>query len=373
MKKISTLLLPLLAFCDAIVALVPQSKYLKQELFTVCPRDRSKHVIKLNANRPAIFYLESELDPDMEFLCHLELEAPSVEFGFHVYIAEMNLLGSEQDGNCRRDFVQFGRDDYFITTHRSNPYCGQRRPLNVTGGHARDVFGAYDKQHLRLYVENRDYEMDFWLKLSGDRPSDFRRNLTVVVTVFKKFCDQRGDRLYARCKNSNVCVKRDLFCDGFVNCAWPDGDVPTDELNCENFNYNSFTFKTDSSSGVFSVKNVPILIVGAIVVIGLCVAFVIALKTFLRSVKRPLTPETPTHRERHRYAEEALELNPPRPTRMVPPTAPTDPASSPSATAPSTELPPSYDEVVSRQQSVNGDGDQHRQLPADPPPYSPTA
>ena len=33
-------------------------------------------------------------------------------------------LSEEQDGDCEQDYVQFGRDILFITSHRSNKYCG---------------------------------------------------------------------------------------------------------------------------------------------------------------------------------------------------------------------------------------------------------
>ena len=46
---------------------------------------------------------------------------------------EMNL------GSCDQDFIQFGRDILFVTTHLSRRYCGHHSPPSVTShmGHRR--------------------------------------------------------------------------------------------------------------------------------------------------------------------------------------------------------------------------------------------
>ena len=44
--------------------------------------------------------------------------------GFFVYFDTMS-LAEEQEGDCEDDYVQFGRDILFITSHRSNKFCGQ--------------------------------------------------------------------------------------------------------------------------------------------------------------------------------------------------------------------------------------------------------
>ena len=56
--------------------------------------------------------------------CHLELVLPSYHYGFSVFIEEMQLGGSA-GGGCRRDYLQFGRDILFLTTHKSRKYCSQ--------------------------------------------------------------------------------------------------------------------------------------------------------------------------------------------------------------------------------------------------------
>ena len=39
--------------------------------------------------------------------------------GFFVYFDSMVLAAAEQGGDCEEDYVQFGRDILFITSHRS--------------------------------------------------------------------------------------------------------------------------------------------------------------------------------------------------------------------------------------------------------------
>ena len=58
----------------------------------------------------------SLLLPRQSFKCHLELYLPSSSYGFSVFIEEMSLTGSSMSG-CSSDYVQFGRDILFVTTH----------------------------------------------------------------------------------------------------------------------------------------------------------------------------------------------------------------------------------------------------------------
>ncbi len=50
---------------------------------------------------------------------------------------------------------------------------------------------SYDGRKIRFYVEEKDREMDFLIRLDGQTAAP--RNLTIVVTVFKKAC-QSTDR-----------------------------------------------------------------------------------------------------------------------------------------------------------------------------------
>ena len=79
------------------------------------------------------------LEPSRRTLsCHLELYLPSSLYGFSVFIEEMS-LGGAQGGGCRRDSLQFGRDILFLTTHKSDKYCGRVEPpvaVSKQGGHS---------------------------------------------------------------------------------------------------------------------------------------------------------------------------------------------------------------------------------------------
>ena len=47
------------------------------------------------------------------------------------------------------------------------------------------------------------------------------KTLTLVVTPFKKTCKSQ-DSQYQKCGYRASCVRKELFCDGRVNCTWPD-------------------------------------------------------------------------------------------------------------------------------------------------------
>ena len=138
------------------------------------------------------------------FSCHLELFLPSSLYGFSIFIEEMNLSGSSQGGGCRRDYLQFGRDILFLTTHKSRKYCGQveepvstQRKEGVTGF----TFPITPLAN-RIYSEEDDMEMDVWLQidLANGRPAE-GKSLTLVVTPFKKSCASR-DLLYRQCRSA---------------------------------------------------------------------------------------------------------------------------------------------------------------------------
>jgi hypothetical protein len=66
----------------------------------------------------------------------------------------------------------------------------------------------------RIYTEDFDR-----INSAGDDQDD--KTLTLVVTPFKKTC-KRKDNQYQKCGYRASCVRKELFCDGLVNCAWPD-------------------------------------------------------------------------------------------------------------------------------------------------------
>ena len=72
----------------------------------------------------------------------------------------------------------------------------------------------------RIYTEEVDKDMDVWIRVATPDQDNVTKSLTLVVTPFKKFCGS-SDQLYRQCRYSTKCVRRELFCDGRVNCAWP--------------------------------------------------------------------------------------------------------------------------------------------------------
>ena len=103
--------------------------------------------------------------------CHLELSLPSSLYGFSVFIEEMSLEGSVRSG-CHQDFVQFGRDILFVTTHLSPKYCG-----DVVLPVSKEVDGATKFEfpgsslNKRIYREESDKEMDIWIHINIQQSS----------------------------------------------------------------------------------------------------------------------------------------------------------------------------------------------------------
>ena len=129
-------------------------------------------------------------------------------------------LTEEFGGVCEDDFVQFGRDVFFITSYRSLRYCGLIRgdqaALQSNKSHIKEV----TPMKKRIYSESNDKEMDIWVKLAVPPISSEVKTFKFVVTAFKKSCAQ-GDNEYARCGEFPQCIRSELFCDGVVNCALP--------------------------------------------------------------------------------------------------------------------------------------------------------
>ncbi len=87
-----------------------------------------------------------------------------------------------------------------------------------------------------------------------------------------------------KCPHSERCIRRELFCDRVTNCVWPNGDVAYDEIKCDEYN-------SSSVGKVFSPANIPVIIIVVIVGIGVVIVFVVAMRTFYRSMKRQQAEE----------------------------------------------------------------------------------
>ena len=135
----------------------------------------------------------------------------------------MDLSGSTL-GGCSEDYLQFGRDILFVTTHLSVRYCGRvERPRLKT-----NLAVKTEQISQRTYTEQSDTEMDIWLniKLLPDRAAAAAgpyKSMALLVTPIKRVCED-GDDLYLKCGLEGGCVRRDMQCDGLVNCPH-DGEV----------------------------------------------------------------------------------------------------------------------------------------------------
>ena len=131
------------------------------------------------------------------------------------------LMAEETGGECQDDYVQFGRDILFITSHRSNKYCGviegsvRSLPQNSSNGDIQTITTPLDK---RIYSESSDQEMDLWVKMTIESLGTRSKTLSLIVTPFKKTCSSMDHR-YKRCGSSTNCVRAELLCDGVMNCA----------------------------------------------------------------------------------------------------------------------------------------------------------
>ena len=69
--------------------------------------------------------------------------------------------------DCSSDFVQFGRDVLFITSHRSRKFCGNMK--EITGDRQESDKVQWTQQEIkrRSYSEEKDSEMDIWIKVGG--------------------------------------------------------------------------------------------------------------------------------------------------------------------------------------------------------------
>ena len=131
-------------------------------------------------------------------------------------------------------FIIF-RDRAFITTYRSQKFCGYRPNNN---GFLRKA--GKGSNLTRMYVEERDHEMDLFIKISKRHITTRPRYLRMTVTVIKKNCGSKNP-FYRQCPHTSHCIKREFFCDGRVNCAWPNAEAGgTDETKCESEGENEF-------------------------------------------------------------------------------------------------------------------------------------
>jgi hypothetical protein len=192
-------------------------------LDTVCSHNGKKVDMPME-NDAKVFTLNSSSLTSPYFSCHLDLSLPSSSYGFSVFIEEMSFSGSGSE--CSEDFLQFGRDILFVTSHLSGKYCGKvARPRQET---YLAVPSLYISQ--RNYVEEYDSEMDIWLhiKVLPNHTGPYK-TLSLKVNPFKYSCNVKDD-LYRKCGKSGTCIKEELWCDGRENCPTTGGVFEGEQL-----------------------------------------------------------------------------------------------------------------------------------------------
>jgi len=312
-----------------------------------------KVVVNLR-NKPTVLTLNSSLE--LIIRCHLELELHSEQFGFSVFTEEMNF---EHTDGCRKDFYQFGRDFLVFTSHKGPKRCGKwppaRRILREDGTLLRLEYGSTPRK-MREYVEAEDKEMDLWLAVHPAVRGQPPKQLRLVITPFKKTCSGT-DHYYRKCPSkTNHCIKRELFCDGEINCGGAEKDEQTE-------------YCLQHLVGVDMLLSIPIIIlivvfsiVGLMFLLFLIKMFVVHFKPKRRSTERLSVEQTmslcppPTIREGRGMRALQAQLS-------SPPSAPQEPP--PLATLP--PHPPSYSEAVSSPKTslYSCDPPKYTELPQD--------
>lgn len=116
--------------------------------------------------------------------------------------------------NCKLTIFIF-RDYLMITSRKSDKKCGIITPYDDKSLVNQSVKIKDIKN--REWIETEDDEMDVWFRLAPSQPGRAPKELSMIVTPFRKRC-RNDDNYYKKCPGSERCIKRELFCDGFVNC-----------------------------------------------------------------------------------------------------------------------------------------------------------
>lgn len=246
-----TVYIVLVVLVDVILAL-HTINYTHHRFEELCSSNVSKVLYKIDT-MPRIFSLHSDSIKTLPHLyCHMDLYLPSDKYGLSVHIKEMKLSGSYQ--NCTEDFLQFGRDVLFITTHLSEKVCGtisslemqpsQPAPAAAGLGQASDtatssglgqtskLYHHQDNYTHRNYQEESDTEMDIWVYMTKSKSSNSNKFFTILLTPYRKICDPQ-DHFYRACEKKNRrCVRTELWCDGQPNCPISSENTYPDEVDC---------------------------------------------------------------------------------------------------------------------------------------------
>ena len=182
---------------------LPSSPSTSYTLEQTCGQDGSKQSLYLNS-QAAVFTFNSTNRKKLD--CHLELHLHSKALGFSVFIETLKI---ERSSGCSRDFLQFGRDKFVITTHLSDRYCDTiEHSANITDENGALV--GYDFKDTsyprREYIEKKDVEMDIWLELQPAQNNQ-NKEVKLVVAPFRKSCDKEDEEYYKLCPGTSRCFR----------------------------------------------------------------------------------------------------------------------------------------------------------------------
>jgi len=218
--------------------------YKEYRLESLCDEQNEKINVYLH-NRPAVFTFNTTNIQTIK--CHLELHV-SEFFGFSIFTEIVKL---EKTYQCEKDFIQFGRDFLLFTSHKSEKMCDvmehTRRILRDDGSLFKIDYGNMPIKK-REYIEQSDREMDMWFSITPPSFGKGPKEIKIVVTPFKKDCIKE-DHFYWKCPSTNKCIKRELFCDGQINC---DGITKEEQVE--------YCLRTIGGSGIDMFFSIPIII-----------------------------------------------------------------------------------------------------------------
>ena len=113
------------------------------------------------------------------------------------------------------------RDFAFISSIKSRKYCERVDPVTRTvsvtaaGEEVPSIEYGDTPLEARHHAELADNEMYVWLRAAGAGPAEVR----LVVTPVRRRCSSL-DVWWTPCSGgAGPCVRRDLLCDGIVNCG----------------------------------------------------------------------------------------------------------------------------------------------------------
>jgi len=114
-------------------------------------------------------------------------------------------------------------------------------------------------------VETKDQDMDIWISVKTPVPGREKKQIRLVVTPIKKSCSS-SDAWWWPCKGSGQCVRRDLLCDGVLNCAGGDSEGDEQAEVCAR--------RVFPAGGYFNLPLVLISAIGAVtgLILVLCCA-----------------------------------------------------------------------------------------------------